>query len=226
MSARRIELDDLLKLSSTSPALIDVTAAFIAFIRTEREQNSYSNKYSHSLDSSPTLSLNPPLAQLINKHASLCCSILLRHLLLNLLTASLIHLLHINLNAFLVALPSPHLSIVAYERSKRIIANCEIIWGKDSVYDLGEEGNFGDDYFVFVREELGTEYGPLLMFAQETTSDEAWNRLDRILSLKAWKTQTERGPPMVVSPLSLAGPSSPFGQNQAHRFGELTQKLQ
>ena len=101
------------------------------------------------------------------------------------------------------------------ERGKRILANCEIIWGKDTIYDLGEEGSDDDAYFVFVRWDFGTEFGPLLMFALRSTSDKAWNDLDRMLTLRAREIQNRRGQP-----------SSPSGRNKAHKFGELTQWLQ
>ncbi|KAK8084148.1 hypothetical protein PG996_002929 [Apiospora saccharicola] len=121
-----------------------------------------------------------------------------------------------------------HHPIVAAERGKRILANCEIIWGKQ-YYDLGEETDDWVTYFVFVREDLGTEFGPLLMFTMKDGKDEAWDDLDRMLGLRAREVQRRRGqqPQAVANPQSMAGGNGGpvLGQDMALKFGDSTQKL-
>ncbi|KAK8097506.1 hypothetical protein PG984_016645 [Apiospora sp. TS-2023a] len=70
-------------------------------------------------------------------------------------------------------------------QGERIVANCEIIWGKDTMYDLEEESNDEDTCLVFVRRDYGTRFGAPLVMSMKNTSAKAWDDMDRMLALRA-----------------------------------------
>jgi hypothetical protein len=71
-------------------------------------------------------------------------------------------------------------------RGQRIEANCKIIWGSDSDYDLEIETDDWEFYSCHVRKDFGDSYGaPLTMTSLCPSSEAAWNELDRMLALLA-----------------------------------------
>jgi hypothetical protein len=80
-------------------------------------------------------------------------------------------------------------------QGQRIQANCKIIWGDDSEYDLDAESDDYINYTCFVRKDYGTSFGPpLTMTGLCYTREGAWAELDR--RLKLWARQVQRGTPM------------------------------
>ncbi|OCL06348.1 hypothetical protein AOQ84DRAFT_390256 [Glonium stellatum] len=77
----------------------------------------------------------------------------------------------------------------------RIEANCKIIWGNDSEYDIDTETDDYVNYLCCVRKDFGTKFGPPLTITDVCGSSEAaWAELDRMLRL--WANVVKRGTPM------------------------------
>jgi hypothetical protein len=70
---------------------------------------------------------------------------------------------------------------MASARGQRIEANCKTIWGTDSVYDLSEETDDWINYICYVKKDFGTSFGPVLTLSICSSSEAAWNELDRKL---------------------------------------------
>jgi len=78
---------------------------------------------------------------------------------------------------------------------QRIEANCRIIWGNGSEYELDIETDDYVNYSCYVRRDFGTSFGPALMIAiAHGSSERALAELDRMLGL--WVKYIERGTPM------------------------------
>lgn len=81
-------------------------------------------------------------------------------------------------------------------QGERIQANCKIIWG-DGDYDLDIESDNSSypSHLCFVKRDYGLSFGPALtMTGVCSSSEQAWNELDRMLSL--WARQKQSGQPM------------------------------
>ena len=80
-------------------------------------------------------------------------------------------------------------------QGQRIEANCKIIWGGDSEYDLELETDDYEYYSIVVRKDHGDSFGaPLTMTNLCSSKDRAWAELDRMLGL--WAAQVQSGQPM------------------------------
>lgn len=80
-------------------------------------------------------------------------------------------------------------------RSERIEANCKVIWGPDSDYDLDLETDDYVNYACHVKKDFGLSYGPILAMTSLCPSeDAALAELDRMLLI--WAEQVKRGTPM------------------------------
>lgn len=80
-------------------------------------------------------------------------------------------------------------------RGQRIQANCKIIWGNDSDYELDVENYDWVNYAGVVKKDFGDCFGPpLTMTTLCCSSEAAWNELDRML--RFWAAQVQRGTPM------------------------------
>jgi hypothetical protein len=94
---------------------------------------------------------------------------------------------------------------------QRILASCEIIWGKGD-YDLDVETDDWVTYWAVVKKDLGTSFGPPLTMTGACGSDgHAWRELDRMLHL--WAEQKRSGQPMTDDQrLEIFG--GPSGRNK------------
>ncbi|KAF2750097.1 hypothetical protein M011DRAFT_474577 [Sporormia fimetaria CBS 119925] len=84
------------------------------------------------------------------------------------------------------------------QRWDRWEANCKIIWGDgyydfDLEYDAPLNDNDNDCYQYFVKKDLGTSYGPILLatFIWDT-EEEAADELDKVLEEMAKHAKQER----------------------------------
>jgi hypothetical protein len=79
------------------------------------------------------------------------------------------------------------------DRGQRIEANCKIIWGNDSEYDLEMETDDYVHYYCFVRKDFGSSFGPILTMTNVCNSSEAaCTELDRMLELWANQVKAKR----------------------------------
>jgi uncharacterized protein YfbU (UPF0304 family) len=84
------------------------------------------------------------------------------------------------------------------DRGQRIEANCKIIWGNDSEYDLEMDIDYVYVHYVcFVRKDFGLSFGEILltMTNECNSSEAAWTELDRMLEL--WANQVKGRTPIV-----------------------------
>lgn len=83
---------------------------------------------------------------------------------------------------------------MASSEAQRIQSLCQLIWG-DGDYDLDLETDDRITYYVVVKKDYGTSFGPLLMMTGICHSeDHAWGELDRMLN--TWAKQKLSGRPM------------------------------
>ena len=81
--------------------------------------------------------------------------------------------------------------MMSFTQGQRIEANCKVIWGSDSEYELDVESDDTDTYQGFVRKDFGDSIGPpLTMTILCPSSKAAWTELDRMLSY--WAKETKR----------------------------------
>lgn len=77
-------------------------------------------------------------------------------------------------------------------QGRRIEASCRIIWGPGD-YDLDEQTDDYTTYYCTVRRDFGHRFGlTLTMTGICNSSDQAWNELDRMLSVWARVMQSRR----------------------------------
>ncbi|KAI1282510.1 hypothetical protein F5Y07DRAFT_241938 [Xylaria sp. FL0933] len=75
------------------------------------------------------------------------------------------------------------------DKAERVQANCRAIWGNGN-YDLECEGDHGNEFQCFVRQDYGLEFGsPLIMTMVMATTEQAWEELERMLSYMAEKAR-------------------------------------
>ena len=110
-------------------------------------------------------------------------------------------------------------------RGQRVEANCKIIWGDDSDYDLEIETDDHSEYAWLVRKDFGTSFGPPLTMTNYYPSVEAaWTELDRMLSLLA--KQVQRGTPMTKQEsLEIFGGSRGEHRNILSKFMDYKEKI-
>ncbi|KAJ9195779.1 hypothetical protein DTO164E3_6614 [Paecilomyces variotii] len=100
---------------------------------------------------------------------------------------------------------------MASARSRRILARCEIIWGKGD-YDIDLETDDYTTYWALVKRDFGTKFGPPLTMTGLCGSENAATReLDRMLGI--WAQQVQSGQPM-TDDQSLEIFGGPHGDNK------------
>ncbi|KAH7068508.1 hypothetical protein FB567DRAFT_541209 [Paraphoma chrysanthemicola] len=100
-------------------------------------------------------------------------------------------------------------------RFQRIEANCKIIWGNDSDYDIDAETDDWEYYSCVVKKDYGTAFRPpLTMTGLCPSSDAALAELDRMLGL--WAKQVVRGTDMTKDEML-----SIFGGRKGEKKGVL-----
>lgn len=71
------------------------------------------------------------------------------------------------------------------QTSSKIDANCKIIWGADTDYEIDIETDDHETWYCYVKRDLGTSFGPVLVATFSNSSKGAWGELERMLDIKA-----------------------------------------
>lgn len=80
--------------------------------------------------------------------------------------------------------PIPALVTMSSAQGQCIEANCKIIWGDDSEYDLNIETDDEINYACHVKKDFRDSFGPpLTMTSVCRSSEAAWAELDSMLAL-------------------------------------------